>query len=109
MENTDEIIVFAKFCKCELGFPISSLIKEVLAFYKIKLVHLPYNSILMLVIFTHLCEAFLGVSPDFDLFHFFYVLNKLGKVTIGGDSFQLGNKRTELYIEFPMRSSWKTW
>ena len=30
--------------------------------------HLTPNSILQILIFVHLCEAFLGIEPHFDLF-----------------------------------------
>lgn len=37
-------------------------------YYKIKLIHLNPNSILHITIFTHLCEAFMGIHPSFPLF-----------------------------------------
>lgn len=66
--------------------------KVILDFYRIEVVHLPPNLILMLSVFSHLCKALLGVVPDLDLFHLFYVLKKSGKVVIGGDNFWLWNK-----------------
>ena len=36
--------------------------------------HLTPNSILHISIFVHLCEAFLGIEPHFDLFQYFFHL-----------------------------------
>jgi hypothetical protein len=36
--------------------------------YKIELVHLNHNSVLQITVFIHLCEAFLGIPPNFPLF-----------------------------------------
>ena len=36
--------------------------------------HLTPNSILHISIFVHLCEAFLGIEPHFDLFRYFFHL-----------------------------------
>jgi hypothetical protein len=44
----------------------------VLNFYGLSLLHLNPNSIAFLSIFTHLCEAYIGVVPFLDLFSFFY-------------------------------------
>jgi hypothetical protein len=41
---------------------------------QIELVHLSPNSILQIVIFVHLCEAFLGISPNFPLFKNYFFL-----------------------------------
>lgn len=44
--------------------PLSDFMKMVLHLYRIELVYLLTNSILMLAIFVHLCKAYLGVIPD---------------------------------------------
>jgi hypothetical protein len=40
----------------------------VLDHYQIELVHLNSNSILQIAVFVHLCEAFLGILPNFPMF-----------------------------------------
>lgn len=52
-----------------------------------------------------MCEAYLGVIPDLDLFHYFYMLKLSGKVAAGEASLHLGNKRTNLYIAFSAMTS----
>jgi hypothetical protein len=48
--------------------PTCDFLCGLLDHYHIQLVHLNPNSILQIAIFVHLCEAFLGISPDFPLF-----------------------------------------
>jgi hypothetical protein len=73
-----------------------------LHYWGIQLHHLTPNSILHLAIFSHLCEAFLGVEPHFNLFrHLFYVrsqprLNKIAEV--GGAEVLLRTQRENKYI-----------
>jgi hypothetical protein len=51
-----------------ISFMASSNIK------KIKLVHFNPNSVLQVVVFIHLCEAYLAVLPNFALFkHYFFL------------------------------------
>ena len=59
-----------------------------LQFWEIQLHHLTPQSILHLSIFTHFCEAFLGILPHFHFFqHFFFlvpVLNATNPAVVGG-------------------------
>ena len=54
--------------------PPSEFLILVLNFYGLSLLHLNPNSIAFLSIFSHLCEAYIGVEPFLDLFHFYYKL-----------------------------------
>jgi hypothetical protein len=66
--NTNEIVVFSSFF--QRGFSITScdFFRGLLDHYQIKLVHLNPNSILQIIIFIHLCEAFHGILPNSSLF-----------------------------------------
>ena len=72
MPNTYETVVFDDFLKCGLSFPLSFFFVQVLEFYGVELVNLNPNSILFLSVFTHLCEAYLGIRPMLNLFCYFY-------------------------------------
>ena len=73
-EGTNEIVPFRDFVECGLAIPTSDFFRTLLKYWGIQLHHLTPQSILHLSIFTHLCEAFLGVEPHFHLFqHFFYL------------------------------------
>ena len=59
-------------------------------YYRIQLHHLTPNSFVHISIFMHLCEAFLGIEPHFELFRFLFHLKLqpdsfvLDVVTLGG-------------------------
>jgi hypothetical protein len=65
--NTKEIVVFSSFFQQGLGLPACDFLRGLLQRYQIELVHLNPNSILQIIIFVHLCEAFLGIPPNFPL------------------------------------------
>ena len=71
-ENTGEVIAFTSFLERGLGFPYSSFFSGLLRYYRIQLHHLTPNSFVHISIFVHLCEAFLGIEPHFELFRFLF-------------------------------------
>jgi hypothetical protein len=77
MEGTLETVVFRDFVKCGLALPVSEFFYALLQFWGIQLHHLTPQSILHLPIFTHFCEAFLGILPHFHLFQHFFVLEPI--------------------------------
>jgi hypothetical protein len=66
--------VFSSFFQRGFGLPACSFLHKLLDHYKIDLFHLNPNSILRIVVFVHLCEAFLGIPPNFPLFKKYFVL-----------------------------------
>ena len=74
-EGTLETVMFRDFVERGLAVPVSEFFHALLQFWGIQLHHLTPQSILHLSIFTHLCEAFLGILPHFHLFqHFFFLV-----------------------------------
>ena len=73
-EGTLEIVVFRDFVERGLALPVSELFYALLQFWGIQLHHLTPQSILHLSIFTHFCEAFLGILSHFHLFQHFFTL-----------------------------------
>jgi len=60
----------------------------------------------MLSVFAFLCEAWLGVKPYLDLWHYFYSATYYAKnLAIGSVGFSL--KKGNDYITFPIKTSWK--
>lgn len=55
-----------------LGLPIYSFFHGLLDFYSINLTHLIPNYVLQVVIFIHLCETFLEITPHFGLWKYLY-------------------------------------
>jgi hypothetical protein len=66
--NTNEIMVFSSFFQRGFGPSAYDFFRGLLDHYQIELVHLNPNSIIQITIFVHLCEAFLGIPPNFPLF-----------------------------------------
>ena len=66
--------MFHDFVERGLALPVSEFFYALLQFWGIQLHHLTPQSILHLSIFTHFCEAFLGILPHFHLFQHFFTL-----------------------------------
>ena len=88
MEGTLETIVFRDFVERGLALPMSEFFYALLQFWRIQLHHLTPQSILHISIFTHFCEAFLGILPHFHLFQHFFALvpvpNATKPAVVGG-------------------------
>lgn len=54
-----------------LGLPLCPF-RGLLVYYGICLQHLNPNSITQLAIFIHLCEAYLGIAPHFNLWRYLF-------------------------------------
>jgi hypothetical protein len=67
-QNTNEIVVFSSFFQRGFCLPACDFFYGLLDHYQIELVHLNPNSILQIVVFVHLCGAFLSIPPNFGLF-----------------------------------------
>jgi hypothetical protein len=72
--NINEIVVFASFFQRGFELPVCDFLRSLLDHYQIKLVHLNPNSILQITIFVHICEAYLGILPNFPLFKNYFFL-----------------------------------
>jgi Putative gypsy type transposon. len=68
------MVAVEDYILCGFLPPPSEFFLLVLNFYGLSLLHLNPNSIAFLSIFSHLCEAYIGVEPFLDLFRFYYEL-----------------------------------
>ena len=73
-EEGNESVVFLPHALRGLSFPVSDFFRGLLHHWGVQVYHLTPNSILQISIFVHLCEAFLGIEPHFDLFLYFFRL-----------------------------------
>ncbi|HET7713345.1 MAG TPA: hypothetical protein VFK94_02870, partial [Patescibacteria group bacterium] len=71
-EDTHQIVVFKSFYEVGFGLPASDFFRRLLHYYGVELQHLNTNSILQIAIFVHLCEAYLGIDPHFQLFRYLF-------------------------------------
>ena len=92
-ENTGEIIGFVPYFEQGLGLRSSNFFSGLMYYYGIQLHHLTPNSFVHMSIFVHLCEAFLGIEPHFDLFcHLFHLKPQPSSASldvVGGAGIQL--------------------
>ena len=65
-------VLLVPYLQAGLRLPESDFLIEVLNHYGIELVHLVSNSVLVLSVFAHMFEAFLGIDPSLRLFRFYY-------------------------------------
>ena len=88
MKGTLETVMFRDFVERGLALPVSEFFYRLLQFWGIQLHHLTPQSILHLSIFTHFCEAFLGILQHFHLFQHFFSLvpvpNATNPAVVGG-------------------------
>jgi hypothetical protein len=108
-----ETVVFFLFVERGLALPPSDFLRAVLNFYGIELVHLNPNGILHLSIFVHLCEAYLGIPPNFALFrHFFRVKphpSQKSPALVGGAGVQLRQEFGGEYLDYTRKTTNSDW
>jgi hypothetical protein len=109
--NTTEIVVFSSFLQCGFGLPACDFLRRLLDHYQIELIHLNPNSILQIVVFVHLCEAFLGIYANFPLFknYFFfkYQSSATNRKVIGGVGLQ--TCPCAGFLDLPLKTSHRGW
>jgi hypothetical protein len=66
------------FFKRGFGVPVHPFLQGLCIYYEIGICNLHPNSILLVSMFIHLCEAFGGFLPHFDLFRYLFYLRKKG-------------------------------
>jgi hypothetical protein len=98
-------MVFPPFFQCGFGLPACDFLRGLLDHYQIELVHLNPNSILQ--IFVHLCEAFLGIPPNFPVFKNYFFLKYQPSATnrkvVGGVGLQ--TRPRVGFLDLPMKTS----
>jgi len=103
-EGTLETVMFHDFVERDLAIPMSEFFHALLQFWGIQLHHLTPQSILHLFIFTHFCEAFLGMFPHFHLFQYFFTLvpisNAAKPAVVGGCELVLRPETQDEYLAY---------
>jgi hypothetical protein len=89
-----------------LALPPSPFFRGLLDFYALNLTHLNPNSVLKIVVFVHLYEAFLGILPHFglwrDLYHCWPGMAGGQHQLAGGASLELCRGRKVEYLDIPL-------
>jgi hypothetical protein len=109
--RSSEFIFFSSYALSGLVLPFSSFFFTMLETYGLQLHHLSPNSIVLVVIFVHLCEMYVGVWPSVCLLRLFHVLRSSGKRVppIDGYYFQHTTKGPTVYIAALNPSKWDHW
>ena len=68
------VVWFAHFHEHGFTTPTHRFLRGLLHYYKIELQHLNPNGIQHMAAFVALCEGFLGISPHFDLWRYFFTI-----------------------------------
>ena len=111
--DTNELVVFEAYFVRGFGILVLPILRKLLGYYDINLCHLHPNSILHIFLFINLCEAFIGITPYFKLFRYFFCL----KPFLGSGSpkvvdkvyLQLRDGMVKEYIQVPTNMSLKGW
>jgi hypothetical protein len=74
-EDVKEQVVFASFFERGFNLPAGDFFRGLLYYYQLELVHLIPNSITIVSTFIHFCEAYMGISPHFLLWRYFFYVN----------------------------------
>jgi hypothetical protein len=69
-----EFVLFNSYVMCRLVPPISSFFLLLLEEFGLQLQHLTPHSILLMAVFAHFMEMFVGVHPCVAIFRHFYAL-----------------------------------
>jgi hypothetical protein len=64
-EDVKEQVVFASFFERGFNLPVGDFFRDPMYYYRLELVHLVPNSIIVVSTFIHFCEAYLGIPPHF--------------------------------------------
>jgi hypothetical protein len=112
MEDDKEQVIFRFFFERGFNAPIGDFFRGLLYYYKLELVHLVPNSIVVVSSFIHLYEVYMGMLPHFLLWQYFFLVKRTGKLSDVVNSvsfcFQLGRKLEFIDMELPKNNSgWK--
>jgi hypothetical protein len=77
--DVKEQVVFACFFEHGFNLPAGDFFRGLLYYYQLELVHLVPNSITVVSTFIHFCEAYLGISPHFLIWRYFFCVKSTGK------------------------------
>jgi hypothetical protein len=78
-EDVKVQVIFASFFECGFNLPAGDFFRGLLYYYQLELVHLIPNSITVVSTFIHFCEAYLGISPHFLLWRYFFCVKSTSK------------------------------
>jgi hypothetical protein len=106
-----EFILFNSYAMCGLVPPFSSFFLLLLEEFGLQLHHVTPHSILLVAVFAHFMEMFVGVRPCTTIFRHFYALVETGRTKreVSTYYFQLRHGMASSYISTFSSSKWEDW
>jgi len=107
------IVVFEDYLNRGFWVLVHPFLQGLLLYYEIGICNLHPNSILLVSTFIHLCEAYVGIEPYFDLSRYLFCLRKMGAVggseIAGGVYLNLHDGTKNRYLSCPWNTSLTEW
>jgi hypothetical protein len=101
------VVCFESHLVAGLGLPPSKFLVAVMSHLGYELVHFNLNVVVTLNCFTMLCECWMGIAPDTNLFCYFYSPARYENVVFFGIGLSLRRHRRKEYIKASFKGSWK--
>jgi hypothetical protein len=110
-EDVKEQVVFASFFERGFNLPAGDFFHGLLYYFQLELVHLVPNSITVVSTFIHFCEAYLGISPHFLLWRYFFRVKNTGKRSgpVGAAMFNLRSGLKAEWIDTDLPDNTDGW
>jgi hypothetical protein len=78
-EDVKQQVIFAFFFEHGFSLPAGDFFRGLMYYYRLGLVHLVPNSVIVVSTFIPFCEAYLGIPPHFLLWRYFFMLRVLAR------------------------------
>jgi hypothetical protein len=113
------VVSFVVFYEWGFGMPPHGFLHSLLRYYGLELHHLTPSGVLHIAAFVILCEAYLGIDPDFDLWNYFFRVRRpldpeaelmiSGGMIIHVKSGHGVDPYPEILMAMSMKGWWKKW
>jgi hypothetical protein len=90
-----------------LGLPHNKFLVIIMGYLNCVLFHFNPNAISALSTFVMLCECWLGIAPDTNVFWYYYSPTRYSKIIYGGIRLSLCRHHRDEYISASFKSCWK--
>jgi hypothetical protein len=109
------VVSFVAFYERGFSMPPHRFLHSLLRYYDLEVHHLTPSGVLHIAAFVTLCEAYLGIDPEIDLWKYFFRVQhpqdlKVELTIFGGMVIHVkAGHEVDPYIEIPMPRSMKGW
>jgi hypothetical protein len=110
-EDVKDQVIFASFFERGFNLPAGDFFRSLLYYYGLEQVHLVPNSITIVSTFIHFYEVYLGISPHFLLWRYFFCVKSIGKRSglVGAVMFTLRSGLEAEWIDIDLPNNTSGW